>query len=183
MATSIQLLTVEEFQRLPENGNRYELVRGEVRSMSPPGFRHGSIMLNFGAPLKVYADANRLGAVSGGDPGFVLARRPDIVRAPDIAFVSAARIAAAGEPSGYYEGAPDLVVEVLSPNDTVFDVEEKTNDWLTLGCRMVVLVNDRRRTVTVHRPGVPPRTLHEDEVFDGEDVVPGFRLPLKQVFA
>jgi Uma2 family endonuclease len=183
MATTTQLLTVEELQRMPEDGNHYELVRGELRSMPPPGFRHGRISARFTGALVPYVETNKLGVVLSGDPGFVLARDPDIVRAPDVAFVSAARIAASGEPTGYWEGAPDLAVEVLSPNDTVFDVEEKTNDWLTLGCRMVVLVNDRRRTVTVHRPGVPPRILHEDEVFDGEDVVPGFRLPLKQIFA
>jgi Uma2 family endonuclease len=183
MATTTQLLTADELFRMPDDGNRYELVRGELRTMPPPGFRHGLIMMNFGTALKRYVDAKGLGVVSGGDPGFLLARHPDILRAPDVAFVSAARIAAAGEPTGYWQGAPDLAVEVLSPNDTVVDVEEKTDDWLTLGCAMVVLVNDRRRTVTIHRPGVPPRTLRGDDVFDGEEVVPGFRLPLSDIFA
>ena len=140
-------------------------------------------MMNFGTPLKRHVDENGLGLVSGGDPGFLLARDPDVLRAPDVAVVSAARIAASGKPASYWQGAPDLAVEVLSPGDTVFDVEEKTNDWLTLGCSMVVLVNDRRRTVTVHRPGAAPRVLHENDVFDGEEVVPGFRLPLAAIFA
>ena len=183
MATTTQPLTAEDLFRMPDDGNRYELVKGELRTMPPPGFRHGLIMINFAAPLKRYVQENRLGAVSAGDPGFLLARDPDVLRAPDVAFVSAARIAAAGEPTGYWQGAPDLAVEILSPSDTVVDVEEKTDDWLTLGCAMVVLVNDRRRTVTVHRPGAAPRTLRGDDVFEGEEVIPGFRLPLADIFA
>jgi Uma2 family endonuclease len=86
MATSTQFLTAEDLFRMPDDGNRYELVRGELRAMPPPGFRHGHIMMNFGTPLKRHLDEKGLGIVSAGDPVFLLARHPDILRAPDIAW-------------------------------------------------------------------------------------------------
>lgn len=182
MATTTHSLTAEELWEMPDDGNRYELVRGELRTMSPPQFRQGEITTHFAGPLVAHVKANRLGRVSLGDPGFILARKPDIVRAPDVCFIPAEHWPAMERPA-YWEGAPDLVVEVVSPSDTVYDVDEKVEDWISLGCRMVVVVNDRTRTVAVHRPGQPSCTLRGSEVFDGEDVVPGFRLPLPEIFA
>ena len=126
-------------------------------------------------------DANNLGVVSIG-PGFILARDPDVVRAPDIAFVRAERLALIPA-EGWAELAPDLAVEVVSPSDTAYQVEEKVEDFLTLGCLMVVVVSDHRRTVTVYRPGQPPQVLRGNDVFDAGEVVPGFRLPLPDIFA
>lgn len=177
-----KLMTAEDLMRLPSDGNRYELVRGVLRTMSPPGYRHGEIMFNFGGPLRDYVKAHRLGSVAGGDPGCKLARDPDVVLAPDVAFVQTDRLSSV-KPTGYFEGAPDLVVEVVSPSDTHFEVEEKVDDWLSLGCRMVVVVSDRKRTVTVYRSGQSPRVLRGNDVFDGDDVVPGFQLPLPDIFA
>ncbi len=183
MASTTHSWTAEELWKMPADGNRHELVRGELRTMSPPQFRHGEIVTNFAAPLAAYVRKSGLGRVSSGDPGFVLARQPDIVRAPDVCFISAARWPGMERPSGYWEGAPDLVVEVVSPGDTAYEVEEKVEDWIALGCRMVAVVNDRTRTVTVHRPGQPSRTLRGSEAFDGGDVIPGFRLSLLEIFA
>jgi Uma2 family endonuclease len=177
-----QILTAEDLLRMP-NGKQFELVRGELRKMSPPSFRHGEIAGNIYAPLRAYVRANGLGRVAVGDPGFLLERDPDLVLAPDVAFIRGDRLPPGAKAEGFLPGAPDLVVEVVSPNDTADEVEEKVEDWLTMGSRMVVVVNDRRRTVTVHRPGQPPRVLRGEEVFDGGDVVPGFRLPLPDIFA
>ncbi len=182
MATTTPLLTAEDLLRIPNDGYRYELVRGELRKMSPPGIRHAQIVGNLAQALGVFVKANRLGIMLAGDPGFTLARNPDIVLAPDVGFVRADRLTA-GVPVGFWQGAPDLAVEVISPGDTVHEVEEKVADWLTLGCRMVVIVSDKKRTVTVHRPGQSPRFLSGNEILDGEDVVPGFRLPLTDIFA
>jgi len=168
---------------MPNDGKRYELVRGELRTMSPPSFRHAEIAGNFYAPLCAYARANNLGRVGVGDPGFMLARDPDLVLAPDVAFIRAGRLAPGAKAEGFLPGAPDLVVEVVSPGDTADEVAEKVEDWLSLGSRMVVAISDRRRTVIVHRPGQPPRVLRGEEIFDCEDVVPGFRLPSPEIFA
>ena len=176
-------MTAEELWRMPEEGKRYQLVRGELRTMSPPDFRHGEIALNISAALRAHVKAKGLGRVSANDPGFLLARKPDIVLAPDVAFLSAAQAPPGELPRGYWNGAPTLVVEVVSPSDTVYQVEEKVEDWLALGCAMVVVVSDKRRTVTVYRPGQSPRILRGDEILDGEDIVPGFRLPLPEIFA
>ena len=138
--------------------------------------------MNVSQTLNQHVSAKGLGLVSVGDPGFILARNPDVVLAPDIAFIRSDRMPSP-EPEGWWEMAPDLVVEVVSPSDTVYRVEEKTEDWLTYGCSMVVVVSDRRRTVTVHRAGQSPHILRGNEILDGEDVVPGFRLPLSEIFA
>ncbi len=178
-----QLLTAEDLLRIPNAGKQYELVRGVLRKMSPASFRHGEIAGNIAAPLRANVRANGLGRVGVGDPGFILQRDPDLILAPDVAFLSNDRLPPGAKAEGFLPFAPDLLVEVVSPGDTADEVEEKIDDWLTMGCRMVVAVNDRRRTVTVHRPGQPPCVLRGEEVFDGEDVVPGFRLPLPEIFA
>jgi Uma2 family endonuclease len=178
-----QLLTAEDLLRMPNAGKQYELVRGVLRKMSPPSFRHSEIAGNVYSPLSAYVRANGLGRVGVGDPGFMLQRDPDLILAPDVAFLSNDRLPPGAKAEGFLPGAPDLVVEVVSPGDTADEVEEKIENWLSMGCRMVVAVNDRRRTVTVHRPGQPPRVLRGEDVFDGEDVVPGFRLPLAEIFA
>jgi Uma2 family endonuclease len=151
--------------------------------MSPASFRHGEIAGNFYIPLGLYVRANGLGRVSMGDPGFMLARDPDLVLAPDVAFIHTDRLAPGAKAEGFLPLAPDLVLEVVSPGDTADEVAEKVEDWLNMGARMVVAISGRRRTVTVHRTGQPPKVLRGEEVFDGEDVVPGFRLPLPEIFA
>src|SRR5947209_520562 len=120
MATTTHFWTAEELWKMPQDGNRRELVRGELRTTSPPQFRHGEIITNFAASLAVYVRTNCLGRVSSGDPCFILARKPDIVRAPDVCFISAGHWPAMERPVGYWEGAPDLAVEVVSPGDTAY---------------------------------------------------------------
>ena len=95
----------------------------------------------------------------------------------------AERVAAAGRVTGYWRGAPDLAVEVISPNDLYTEVDEKIAEWLAHGTQMVLVVNPRRRVVVVHRPDAPPRTLTEQDVLSGEDVLPGWSLPVRDLFA
>ena len=181
MTTGTKLITAEELWAMPNNARR-ELVRGEVRTMAPAGFEHGAVITNVAAPLAVYVKAKRLGVVLGAETGFVLKRNPDVVRGADVAFVSASRLPPTGLPTRYWEGAPDLAVEVVSPGDTVDEVEEKVADYLEAGARMVWVVNPRRRTVIVHRPGAQPLVLRAGDVLDGDDVVPGFRLDVTDIF-
>ena len=140
VTTTTQPTTAEELLQMP-HGDRYQLVRGELRTMSPPSIRHARICMKFSRPLDEYVEKNGLGRVYVGDPGFVLARKPDIVLAPDVAFIRTDRLPVGPEPPGYWEGAPDLAVEVVSPGDTAYEVEEKVEEWLEKGCAMVVVVS------------------------------------------
>ena len=108
---------------------------------------------------------------------------PDHVRAPDVAFISRPRLERLGEIEGFWPGAPDLVVEVVSPGDTYAEVEDKVFDWLDAGCRMVVVVNARKRAVTVYRSPSQIAVLGPTDILDGADVVPGWQLPIAQLFA
>jgi Uma2 family endonuclease len=124
-----------------------------------------------------------MGTVTTAETGFRLASDPDTVRAPDTAFITRERVEAAGDVKGYWPGAPDLVVEVISPNDLYTEVEEKVADWLQAGTRMVIVVNPRRRSVKVHRSANEVQVLGENDVLDGTDVVPGWTLPVRDIFA
>src|SRR5688500_6257676 len=122
--------TAEDLWAMPTVDGRRELVRGEVREMPPGGFDHGAIGMNIAVRLGAHVAQNRLGVVLGADTGFVLSRNPDTVRAPDVAFVAAARIPASGRTVRFWEGAPDVAIEVVSPGDTVEEVEEKVDHYL-----------------------------------------------------
>ena len=182
MAVQPKLMTADDLLRLPNDGMRHELVRGELRTMPPAGYEHGWSTGKLDRSLGNFVEAHGLGDVLPGDVGFRLTTDPDTVRAPDVAFVSAERVRAAGRPLGYFPGAPDLVVEVISPNDLYTEVEDKVAEWLEHGARLVFVVNPRRRTVAVHRPDRPLRILTIDDTLDGEDVVPGWKLPLRELF-
>ena len=176
-------VTAEELLRMPDDGFRYELVRGELRRMTPAGNVHGRVAMNIAWPLAQYVRAHDLGTVYAAETGFRLATDPDTVRAPDVAFVSRERIEAVGEVEGYWPGAPDLAFEVLSPNDSHVEVEEKVFDWLEAGTKMVLAVNPRRRSVTLYRSQSDITILTGTDVLDGGDVVPGFQLTLREIFA
>ncbi len=173
-------LRAEDLYDLPDDGRRYELVRGELRSMPPAGFRHGLVCTNVIASLGTFVTEHGLGAVVSNDTGFILERDPDTLRGPDIAFVALDRLPE--DQSGFPELAPDLVVEVVSPNDRIQDVIEKARQYLDAGVRLVWVVDPRSRTATVHRPD-GGTVLIGDAALDGEDVLPGFRLPLPELFS
>src|SRR5215210_5379755 len=136
------LMTARELLRLPRDGRRHELIEGKLRTMPPAGWEHGDVATAFGLPLRIHVDAHQLGQVVIGDDGCQLATNPDTVRAPDVAFVRRERLEAAGRVRGYWPGAPDLVVEVISPNDPYTEVEEKVVEWrLHHGARLVFVVN------------------------------------------
>jgi Uma2 family endonuclease len=182
MTTTARLMTAEELLRMPEDGLVHELVRGELRQVAPAGHKHGRIVLNITTPLDQYIRANKLGAVFAAETGFKLAANPDSVRAPDVAFVREERLIGAEAVEGYWPGPPDLAVEVISPSDIYTQVEEKVIDWLDAGTRMVVVVNPRRRSVTVYRSLTEIKILTESDMLDGLDVVPGWAIPVKDIF-
>ena len=107
---------------------------------------------------------------------------PDTVRAPDVAFILRERVPQEGLPRGFFPGAPDLAVEVISPSDLYAEVDEKVAEWIERGARVVFVVNPRRQTVAVHRARQPVRVLTEDDVLEAEDLVPGWSLPVRNLF-
>ena len=167
---------------MPDDGFRYELVRGELRRMTPAGSKHGLIAVRITWRLARYVEEERLGAVYAAETGFKLSTEPDTVRAPDVAFVSRERIEAVGEVEGYWPGAPDLAVEVVSPGDTYTEVEEKVFDWLDAGTKAVIVANPRKRSLTVYKSPNDITVLAEDEILKLRDVGPGFELAVREVF-
>jgi Uma2 family endonuclease len=159
-----------------EPGHRLELVRGELRRMSNAGWWHGAVAAAVGELLRTHVRTHRLGLVFAAETGFLLARNPDTVRSPDAAFVRADRVPATSS-RGYFPGAPDLAVEVRSPGDRA-QLDAKIADWFAHGCQLVWLVDAEARTVTSLRPGRPAHTFAIDEQVPGDDVVPGFHLPV-----
>jgi Uma2 family endonuclease len=174
-------MTAEKLLELPDDGMRHELVEGELRTMTPAGERHGWVALGIGARIFEHVEREGLGRAYAAETGFVLHRGPDTVRAPDVAFVTTDRLTP--EPTtGFAELAPDLVVEVVSPSDRASEVSSKALMWLDAGVRLVWVVDPQARLAAVHHPGGLVTVLREDGVLDGEDVLPGFRLPLATVF-
>ena len=182
MSTRTQLMTAEELLTMPEDGFRYELVDGELRKMPPAGHVHGRLAATLTGSLVRHVTANRLGAVYAAETGFILRRNPDTVRAPDVAFLRQERVQEVGDVAGYWPGAPDLAIEVISPSDTYAEVEEKVFEWLDAGTLMVLVVNPRMRSVTVYRSLANIIVLTQNDTLDGGDVVPGWTMPVKDIF-
>ncbi|HEY8600683.1 MAG TPA: Uma2 family endonuclease [Thermomicrobiales bacterium] len=176
------VLQADDLLQLPDDGQRRELIAGELRTMSPSGEEHGGLAAMFTTYLNSYVLAHRLGRVFAAETGFLIATDPDTVRAPDVAFVRSEQMRAVGAGTGYRRGAPDLAVEIVSPHDRYTEVEEKVAAWLTHGTRMVVVVNPRRQSLAVHHSATDVRHLTIDDSLDGEDVIPGWSLPLRDLF-
>src|SRR3954470_20928308 len=182
MTTAIAPITAEQLWRMPRDEQRYELVRGELHTMAPSGFEHGSVIVRLTVLLAKHVQKRKLGVVVGAETGFVLTKEPDTVRAADIAFVRAARIPGGALPKKFWIGAPDLAVEVLSPADRPREVKRKVQDYIASSAAMVWVVNPKNRTVTVHRPMVEPRTLRSGDTLDGGEVVPWFKCKVSEIF-
>ncbi|HSU18076.1 Uma2 family endonuclease [Longimicrobium sp.] len=179
--TEAGLVTADELLRMPGDGVRRELIRGEIREMPPAGEEHSEIQGEFLRQLGNYVREHRLGKTYG-ELGCRLASDPDTVLAPDAAFIRAERLSRGRPNRGYRSGPPDLALEILSPSDSADALEEKVWEWLAAGCRMVVVVNPRRRTATVYRSFSEVTLLTENDEVDGGDVVPGWRMPVRELF-
>lgn len=150
--------------------------------MTPAGFRHGRIAHRITFLLDQYLATNPLGVVTVSEAGFIIGRDPDTVRAPDVALILNEHVPAT-DPPGYFPGPPDLAVEVLSPNDRASEVLAKAQDWLAAGCRAVWVVDPQAQTVTVYSGGGHAAILDSSHALTGGDLLPGFSLPVAEVFA
>ena len=182
MSTTTRV-TADQLLQMPDDGYRYELVAGELRKMTPAGWRHGTGGGNLHALLGYHVMQHKLGRVLGADPGFLLSRDPDTVRAPDIAFISQQRLEGELPTEAFWPGAPDLAVEVVSPGDPTGEVDEKVKSWLDAGAKIVWVVNPKWRSVTVYRTATDIKTLTENQELAAEDLVPGFRCRVGDIFA
>ncbi len=188
MSTTTRLVTADELLVMPHrdaqgNDCRLSLIRGEVRSMSPTGGTHGVLCIKLGAVLLDFVEANNLGAVFGAETGFVVEKDPDSVLGVDVAFVNNERLAGVENFDKFIPFAPDLAVEVLSPSNTVHEIDEKIAFYFAAGSRAVWIVNPKRRTVAVYGSVVEVRILGEQEMLEGGDVLPGFTYEVSRLFA
>ena len=174
------LVTADQLERLHMPDKRVELVKGVLIVKEPAGYRHGAVAARLTKVLMDYADAQDLGQVVAAETGFTLATDPDTVRAPDAAFIRRERLPDPA-PAGFARLAPDLVVEVLSPDDRPGEVLAKVADWLSAGTRLVWVVDPARRRARVYRADGSDGSVETDGALGGEDVVPGFTCNLSAV--
>lgn len=171
------LLTAEQLPHASPPNMRTELVRGVMMVRELAGYRHGAVASRVHTAISVHVHAHELGAVIAAETGFKLFSNPDTVRAPDVAFIRRDRMPDPAT-AGYASIVPDLVVEVLSPGDRPGEVDEKIDDWLTAGVRLVWIIDPVRRTGRVHRADGSAGDIPADGAFDGEDVLPEFRMSI-----
>lgn len=177
-----RLLSAEELAHLPDDGYRYELVRGRLVRM-PPNFTSSSMVATTIAIIVgAFVRLHKLGVCSGVDGGVQTERDPDTVRAPDFAFFRKDRLPPSGVPRRGYLHTPDLAVEVMSPSDRFARLVAKAEEYVAAGTTLVWLVLPDERAVLVYRRGRPTRTLDGDALLDGEDVLPGFTLALPDLW-
>lgn len=148
----------------------------------PAGAAHGHIAATIATALRSFVREHRLGRVFAAETRFILAEDPPTGRGPDAAFVATSRIPPEGIPKGFWPGAPDLAVEVVSPSNTVQQFRDKVADYLAAGTRLVWVIEPGSRSVAIHRPGHPTVVSTTTDVLDGENVLPGFRLPVRELF-
>ena len=177
------LVTAEELARLGERDFDFELVSGKLVPVTPAGGQHGALAMLLGARIHAFVDARALGRVYAAETGYILQRKPDTVRAPDVSFVSANRPAGVRSPRGFIPGAPDLAIVVRSPDDSMAALEAKAWQYLRAGARLVWIVDPQAREVRVYRVGQPVEARTESEVLDGGEVLPGFMVELAGLFA
>ena len=181
MATT-RLMTAEEFMRITEPG-RFDLIDGELIRMSPAGGRQGEVASQFVFALTVYSRETLPGKVYTAEASFRLAHNPDVVLAPDAAFVKAERLPPLEQRLSFLPLAPDVAVEVVSPSDRMTDVRRKVAKYLEHGTPLVWVAEQRRRVVTAHHADGTVQEYREGDVLDGGDVLPGFRLAVAEIFS
>jgi len=182
VTTKRKLMTAEELFCMPDDGWRYELLKGKLIKMPPGGGEHGGSSSRAATRLGIYAEPFGTWEVLGADTGFILGRNPDTVRAPDAALIRKDRLPGGRLPTGYIEMAPDLAVEVVSPNDRAREVAEKVQEWLDAGTQQVWVLYPRTHRVLRHEAGSDPVGFQEDDILTAERLLPGFSCRVRDLF-
>jgi Uma2 family endonuclease len=173
-------ITGEELFQMGDIG-RSELVKGEIVRMSPTGHPHADYEGNFYAALREFVKRNKLGRVFVGEVGIYTHRDPDTVRAADVAFVSKERMSKA-KPQGYLDVAPDLVVEILSPDDAWSDLMEKLDEYFSVGVKSVWVADPRKQQVYVYHSATDVKRFNANETLIDNDALPGFSASMADLF-
>jgi Uma2 family endonuclease len=181
--STTSLVNAAQLLELPSGmGKRYELVAGELRVMSPSGWRHGMVVDNLHFLLGSFIRQQGLGRGFGAETGFLLKRDPDTVRAPDFAFIANDNLPATKPEEAFWPGPPDLAVEVLSPGDTTGEVDEKIEEWLAAGCAAVWVIDPKLQTVTIYQSPTNVDVKTASDMLQGDPVVPGFSCAVDELF-
>ncbi|PZD71049.1 hypothetical protein C1752_08252 [Acaryochloris thomasi RCC1774] len=177
-----KIWTDEEFMALSRDGHRYELVDGEVIDMGNSGARHGYIAIILSSALFSVVRDQKLGALFDSSTAFIM--KNGNKRSPDISFFVKERLQELEElPTGFLDGAPDLAIEILSPNNTVEEIDNKLVEFFENGSRLVWVINPNQHHVLVYRAAQEPdRLLKLSDFLDGEDIITGFTLPVTDLF-
>ena len=180
-ATERKLMTAEELLALPKgDGRRFELIRGVLIEKMPTGDPHGESVGLFTIAVGNYARANRHGVVRSGDPGYRLESSPDTVRAPDVAWFAPGRLPRGRR--GYPEIVPDLAIEIKSPSNSWPEITAKAQMWLCYGSREAWVGDPETISVRIYRPNAAPVVLGADDALDGGELLPGFSIPVRDLF-
>ncbi len=180
MAETTRLVTAADLERFPHDDRRYELVEGRVVRMTPVGYTHSRVVARLLSMLERHVREAHLG-VAATELGFKLRSNPDTVRAPDVAFIRRERIPPA-DPKGFWHGPPDVAAEVLSPDETAPEIRSKVAEYLGAGVRLVLVVDPKDRTVTTYRSLTAAVTVQLGERIDLDEVIPGFRCDVRDIF-
>ncbi|HVR39099.1 MAG TPA: Uma2 family endonuclease [Thermoanaerobaculia bacterium] len=172
-------MTAEELLQRPDDGMRHELVRGELRTMAPANAEHGLIIDFLVRHLGNFVVERGLGRLYNSDTGFLISRHPDTIRCPDVPFVRKERVV---KTRTFFDGPPDLAIEVLSPSDRLSEVNNKVREYLKAGTELVIVI-DYEQEIAWMRTREAERKLTIDDSLDGGEVVPGWTLPLRELFA
>ena len=181
IASEKTIWTDEAFMALPDTGDRYEIVNGELVNMGNSGMEHGNICAFLAGNLAIYVRAKKLGSVCGSSTAFKM--KSGNKRSPDISFVAKERLKGLKKlPKGFFDGAPDLAIEVLSPNNTFEEIHGKLVEYFESGCRLAWVINPDEESVLVYRKPQPEKLLKMTDSLDGEEIVPGFSLAIAELF-
>lgn len=176
-----QFMTGEALAELGDIG-RCELVDGRIVMKSPTGWLHGDVEHRIGYSLGLFVDQNPIGRVLVGEVGIYTRRHPDTVRGADVIFISNERLAQTISKS-YLDIAPELVVEVMSPDDRWTEVKQKLREYFALGVILVVVADPSDRTVAVYRSLTDVRIGTEGDMLTLEEVLPGFSIPISALYS
>jgi Uma2 family endonuclease len=178
-----QLMTAEELWAMPEApGKLFELVDGELVEIAGVTAFHGFVAGALLGLLSAFARERNLGLAFPDNTAYVLRRSPDLVRIPGVSYVSWPRVPEGGIPEGFWEIAPDLAVEIVSPSDVAQEVYRKVHEYLDAGTRIVWVLWPTYRAITLYAEGGIVRDLGPEDVLEGGDVLPGFQVSVGELF-